>query len=306
MGIKAKDFEVPELFPHVLNVISNDADALAGPVRAAVASLGAADEIHWLANERAFDIPFLGAPEAVCIAAREAAKGAKADINAVATAHRRKQLLIADMDSTIITAECLDELADMVGLKAEISAITERAMKGEIAFEPALRERVSHLKGLRLDALEQVMHERIRLTEGAKALVGTMSKNGAHTLLVSGGFTFFTRRVAKLAGFDGQQANVLIDDGERLMGLVEEPILGREAKLEALEETVAERALDMRATLAVGDGANDLAMIQKAGLGVAFHAKPVVAEAAGARIDHADLTGLLYLQGYRDDEIVRD
>ncbi len=198
---------MPELFSHVLNVISADADALAGPVRAAVASLGAAGEIAWLSAERAFDIPFLGTPENICAAARETAKGLEADINAVASAHRRKQLLIADMDSTIITAECLDELADMVGLKAEISAITERAMRGELEFEPALRERVSHLKGLRLDALEQVMRERIRLTPGAKALVHTMRKQGAHTLLVSGGFTFFTQRVAALTGFDAQRAN---------------------------------------------------------------------------------------------------
>jgi phosphoserine phosphatase len=301
----AKDAVVPDLFPHVLNVISEDADALAGAIRAAVAEHGAAEEIHWLAPERAFDIPFLGHAEAACIAAREAASGAKADINVVATEHRRKNLLIADMDSTIITVECLDELADMVGLKAEISAITERAMRGEIAFEPALRERVAHLKGLRLDALEQVLQERIRLTGGAKALVATMRANGAHTQLVSGGFTFFTRRVANMAGFEEQQANVLLDDGEYLIGKVEEPILGREAKLEALEKAVAERKLELAQTLAVGDGANDLAMIQKAGLGVAFHAKPVVAAAAGARVDHSDLTALLYLQGYRDEEIVR-
>ncbi len=192
----------------------------------------------------------------------------------------------------------------MVGLKPEIAAITERAMKGELEFEPALRERVSHLKGLRLDALEQVMQERIRLTSGAKELVHTMRANGAHTMLVSGGFTFFTRRVAQLAGFEGQQANVLLDDGAHLTGTVAEPILGRQAKLEALEATVAERGIDIAQTLAVGDGANDLAMIQRAGLGVAYHAKPMVAEAAGARIDHADLRGLLYLQGYRDDEIV--
>lgn len=295
---------MPELFPHVLNVISGDADALAGPVRAAMATLGAAGDIQWLSPERAFDIAFLGTPENVCAAAREAAKGIKADINAVASGHRRKQLLIADMDSTIITVECLDELADMVGLKPEIAAITERAMKGELEFEPALRERVSHLKGLRLDALEQVMQERIRLTSGAKELVHTMRANGAHTMLVSGGFTFFTRRVAQLAGFEGQQANVLLDDGAHLTGTVAEPILGRQAKLEALEATVAERGIDIAQTLAVGDGANDLAMIQRAGLGVAYHAKPMVAEAAGARIDHADLRGLLYLQGYRDDEIV--
>jgi phosphoserine phosphatase len=297
---------VPELFPHVLNVISADAHALAGPVRAAVASLGAAEDIHWLSPERAFDIPFLGTPEKVCAAARAAAEGLEADINVVESAHRRKALLIADMDSTIITVECLDELADMVGLKPQISAITERAMRGDLEFEPALRERVRHLKGLRLDALEQVMEERIRLTAGAKELVHTMRKHGAHTMLVSGGFSFFTRRVAGLAGFEHQQANVLLDDGEHLTGLVAEPILGREAKLEALETRAAECGIAVAQAVAIGDGANDLAMIERAGLGVAFHAKPLVAEAAGARLDHSDLRGALYLQGYRDDEIVSE
>jgi len=295
---------VPELFPHVLNVISADADALAGPVRAAVASLGAADEIRWLSPAKAFDIAFLGTPERIAAAAREAAKGLAADINVVASAHRRKALLIADMDSTIICCECLDELADMAGLKPRIAAITERAMRGEIQFEPALRERVGLLKGLRLDALERVMAERVKLNPGARELVRTMRANGAHTMLVSGGFTFFTQRVAIEAGFEHQQANVLIDDGQHLTGAVREPILGREAKLAALEQETQARGLDFAQTLAVGDGANDLAMIQRAGLGVAYHAKPLVAEAAGARIDHGDLRGLLYLQGYRDDEIV--
>lgn len=293
-----------ELFPHVLNVISVDADALAGPLRAAVASLGAADEIRWLSPERAFDIPFLGEPAKVRAAARAAAAGIAADVNVVANRHRRKRLLIADMDSTIITCECLDELADMVGLKPQISAITERAMTGEIQFEPALRERVAHLKGLRLDALEKVMEERIRLNPGARELATTMRRHGAHTMLVSGGFTFFTQRVALEAGFEEQKANVLLDDGQHLTGFVQEPILGRAAKLSALEKEVRERSLSFEETLAVGDGANDLAMIQRAGLGVAYHAKPIVAEAAGARIDHGDLTALLYLQGYRDDEIV--
>ncbi|MBU6444765.1 MAG: phosphoserine phosphatase SerB [Alphaproteobacteria bacterium] len=297
---------MPEPFPHALNVISADADALAGPVRAAVASLGAADEIRWLSPTRAFDIAFLGTPERVAAAARAAATGLAADINVVASAFRRKRLLIADMDSTIICCECLDELADMAGLKPRIAAITERAMRGEIAFEPALKERVGLLKGLRLDALERVMAERVKLNPGARELVRTMRANGAHTMLVSGGFTFFTQRVAIAAGFEHQQANVLLDDGQHLTGLVREPILGREAKLEALTSETTARGLDFAETLAVGDGANDLAMIQRAGLGVAYHAKPLVAEAAGARIDQGDLKGLLYLQGYRDDEIVSD
>lgn len=296
---------MPELFPHVLNAIARDADALAGPVRAAVATHGAAGEIRWLARERAFDVPFLGKPDAVCAAARAAAQGIAADINVVSAQGRRKKLLVADMDSTIIGCECLDELADMAGLKPKIAAITERAMRGEIPFEPALIERVALLKGLRLDALERTLKERVRLNPGAKELVATMRKHGAYTLLVSGGFTFFTRRVALEAGFDEQRANVLLDDGERLTGKVMEPILGRDAKLKALEEATRARALSFAETLAVGDGANDLAMIGRAGLGVAYRAKPVVAEAAGARIDRGDLTALLYLQGYRDDEIVK-
>jgi phosphoserine phosphatase len=213
-------------------------------------------------------------------------------------------LLIADMDSTVISCECLDELADMAGLKAKVSAITEKAMRGELDFAAALRERVIMLKGLPLTALERVYRERIRLNPGARTLVATMRRHGAHTLLVSGGFSFFTSRVAKDAGFEADQANILIDDGTALTGEVREPILGREAKLAALEK--AARLLNLKAadTLAVGDGANDLGMIERAGLGVAYHAKPIVAEAAGARVTHGDLSALLYLQGYSDDEIV--
>ena len=251
----------------------------------------------------AFDLPVTGI--AALIAARDIAGGAPLDINLVATARRRKKLLIADMDSTIINVECLDELADMAGLKPQIAAITERAMRGELEFESALRERVGMLKGLPLSALERTYAERVRFNPGAKSLLATMRSNGAHTMLVSGGFGFFTRRVAKAAGFHSEQSNILLDDGAHLTGLVGEPILGRQAKLAALEKAVAELHLDFAETLAVGDGANDLAMIGRAGLGVAYHAKPVVVESAGASISHNDLTALLYLQGYRDAEIVR-
>ncbi|MGH6827283.1 MAG: phosphoserine phosphatase SerB, partial [Rhizomicrobium sp.] len=188
---------------------------------------------------------------------------------------------------------------------AKIAAITERAMRGELEFETALRQRVGMLKGLPLAALERTYMERVRLNPGAKSLIATMRANGAHTMLVSGGFTFFTARVAGAAGFHAQQGNHLLDDGTSLTGEVGDPILGRQAKLGALENATARLNLDREETLAVGDGANDLAMIQRAGLGVAYHAKPVVAAAAGAAIDHNDLTALLYLQGYRDDEIVR-
>lgn len=256
-------------------------------------------------SDTAFEIGFDGDPDKVLTHARAFNAGRGFDINVVPEANRRKKLLIADMDSTIIVCECLDELADMAGLKPEVSAITERAMRGEIEFEAALRERVALLKGLPLDALIRTLRERVQLNAGARALVATMKAHGATTLLVSGGFAFFTSHVARDVGFDGHQANVLLHDGEFLTGEVAEPILGREAKLAALEKAVADLGLSHDDVLAVGDGANDLAMLGRAGLGVAFHAKPIVAEAARARIDHGDLTALLYLQGYRDDEIVR-
>jgi phosphoserine phosphatase len=250
----------------------------------------------------AFDLPVAGI--AALIAARDIAADMALDINLLKTDRRRKKLLIADMDSTIINVECLDELADMAGLKPQIAAITERAMRGELEFEAALRERVGMLKGLGLDALERTYAERVRLNPGAKSLLATMRANGAHTMLVSGGFGYFTRRVAEAAGFHVERGNTLLDDGVALTGEVGTPILGREAKLAALEEAVTNLKIDFAETLAVGDGANDLAMIQKAGMGVAYHAKPVVAEAAGAAINHNDLTALLYLQGYSDHEII--
>ncbi|HXS08134.1 MAG TPA: phosphoserine phosphatase SerB [Rhizomicrobium sp.] len=263
-------------------------------------------EAKILSPDRAFEWPMDADDPALLLAeARVVAEGLKLDINLVATAHRRKKLLIADMDSTIINVECLDELADMAGLKPKIAAITERAMRGELEFEAALRERVGMLKGLPLSALERTYVERVRLNPGAKNLLATMRQHGAHTMLVSGGFGFFTRRVAKAAGFHAERGNTLLDDGAALTGEVGTPILGREAKLKALEEAATHLHLDFAETLAVGDGANDLAMIKRAGLGVAYHAKPVVAEAAGAAISHNDLTSLLYLQGYTDEEIVK-
>jgi phosphoserine phosphatase len=295
-----------EEFPFVLNVVSAEADALAGPLRAAVAAHGAAGEIAWLSQNRAFDIPFIGEPAKVRSAARAAAGNIAADINTVSAANRRKKLLVADMDSTIIGCECVDELADMAGMKPIIAGITERAMRGELDFPTALRERVGLLRGLPLDALERVYRERVRLNPGARQMVMTMRKHGARALLVSGGFTFFTERVAQDAGFDAQRANTLLDDGVVLNGKVAEPILGREAKLKALEDGAAELRISREETLALGDGANDLAMIQVSGLGVAYHAKPVVAAAASASIDYTDLTTVLYLQGYRDGEFARD
>ncbi|HEY4112737.1 MAG TPA: phosphoserine phosphatase SerB [Rhizomicrobium sp.] len=292
-------------FPYVLNVVSADADALAGPLRAAAAGHGAAGEIDWLSPDRAFDLPFLDQPEAVLAAARAAAAGTQADINAVPAANRRKTLLIADMESTIIDCECIDELADFAGLKDKIAPITERTMRGEIDFKAALRERMALLKGLPTSALEQVYAERVHLNPGARELVATMKAHGAFTMLVSGGFGFFAERVAQDCGFDTWQANKLeIVDG-KLTGEVGEPILDRAAKLRALEQAVREHGLSHEDTAAIGDGANDLAMIERAGLGVGYYPKPVLAAAALAIIAHTDLRTLLYLQGYRDTEIVR-
>jgi phosphoserine phosphatase len=221
------------------------------------------------------------------------------------TENRRKRLLIADMDSTIINVECLDELADFAGLKAEISAITERAMRGELDFEAALKERVGMLKGLDLSALERCYAERVRLNPGAAAMVKTMTRHGARCVLVSGGFTYFTGRVAALAGFAANRANRLLDDGAALTGEVAMPILGREAKLTALDEEAAAQGLTRADALAIGDGANDLAMIKAAGMGVAYRAKPIVAAEAHVQINYADLRAALFFQGYRASEIVQ-
>jgi phosphoserine phosphatase len=215
---------------------------------------------------------------------------------------RRKRLFVADMDSTIIGCECLDELADFAGVKAEVSAITERAMRGEIDFADALKARVGMLKGLPAGDLQRCFDDRVGLNPGARTLVATMAAQGVRCVLVSGGFDFFTSRVARAAGFQAERANHLIEEDGRLTGRVREPILGREAKLAALCEEAAALGLDPSAALAVGDGANDLGMIEAAGLGVAYRAKPVVADQADARVDHADLTALLYFQGYRAEE----
>ena len=236
-------------------------------------------------------------------ALREAFAGI-ADVALLRARNRKKRLLISDMDSTIIQQECLDELAAYAGLKDEIAAITARAMAGELDFEGALTERVGKLKGLAIEALEQCYAERITLMPGAKTLTATMAANKAYCLLVSGGFTFFTSRVATVSGFQGDRGNTLIDDGAALTGEVGRPILGREAKLDALDDAAFANGLNRRDALAIGDGANDLAMIEAAGLGIAVHAKPIVAEAADAAIDVTDLTTALYFQGYSDSEIV--
>lgn len=220
-------------------------------------------------------------------------------------ATRRKALFLADMDSTMIGQECIDELAAYVGLKDLVSAITERAMRGEIAFEPALRERVALLKGVKLSVVDEIIRERITLTPGGRELVRTMRENGAYTALVSGGFTVFTGPISATIGFDEHRSNTLIAEDGILTGTVADPILGKQAKLDSLVELRSRFGLGSEQTMAVGDGANDLAMLGEAGLGIAFRAKPAVAAAAHARLEHADLTALLYAQGYKGEEIVR-
>jgi len=228
----------------------------------------------------------------------------RADVALLPARNRKKRLLISDMDSTIIQQECLDELAAYAGLKDEIAAITARAMAGELDFDSALTERVGKLKDLSLTALEQCYVEKITLMPGARTLTATMTANKAYCLLVSGGFTFFTSRVAETVGFQGDRGNQLLDDGSALTGEVGMPILGREAKLEAMDDAAFANGLNRLDALAMGDGANDLAMIEAAGLGLAVHAKPIVADAADAAIDVSDLTAALYFQGYTDSEIV--
>jgi phosphoserine phosphatase len=245
-------------------------------------------------------------PAALRAAAEAVLEGLAVDVCVQPWNGRRKRLLVADMDSTIIGCECIDELADFAGVKAQVSAITERAMRGELDFEGALRERVGMLKGLPLSDLQRAYDERVRLNPGARTLIRTMDARGARCVLVSGGFTFFTNRVAQAAGFHANRANRLGEGDGVLSGLVHEPILGREAKLAALREEAQALGADLSETLAIGDGANDLAMIEAAGLGVAYRAKPIVAAQADAKVDHADLTALLYFQGYGAADFVTD
>ncbi|QDC11431.1 phosphoserine phosphatase SerB [Oceanicola sp. D3] len=215
---------------------------------------------------------------------------------------RRKKMLLADMDSTMIRQECIDELAEEAGVGARVKEITARAMNGELDFEGALRERVALLEGLPESIIGKVLDERIELMPGGAALLATMKANGAYCALVSGGFTAFTARVAELLGFDENRANTLLMEGGTLSGKVAYPILGKAAKVQALEEITARLGIAEAAVMAVGDGANDLGMLGRAGAGVALHAKPVVAAECELRINHGDLTALLYIQGYAKSE----
>ncbi|AMN44159.1 phosphoserine phosphatase SerB [Rhodoplanes sp. Z2-YC6860] len=290
---------------HVATLICNPSQPAldAAALERARAALPHGGAPSWLDPAVAADIPFTpdaGSDQRLLANQVQASlAGRPIDVVVQPLAGRRKRLFLADMDSTMIGQECIDELADYAGFKDHVAAITERAMRGEIAFEPALRERVALLKGLPQTVVREVIEQRIKLTPGGRALVGTMRAHGAYTCLVSGGFTTFTHTIGKMIGFDEDRANILlVDDGGRLSGLVKEPILGREAKLDTLNELRRRLNLAPEDTLVTGDGANDIPMIEAAGLGVAYHGKPAVAQAAAAQIDHGDLTALLYAQGY--------
>ncbi len=265
-----------------------------------------ASGLYWLADGIACDLVLrdgtdIAAAERVL---RMAIVDRPIDIAIQDQDNRRKKILIADMDSTMIGQECIDELAAEVGLKQQVSTITTRAMNGEIAFEPALRERVALLKGLPISVVDEVIEKRITLTPGGMELIATMKAKGHYTALVSGGFTVFTSRIAATLGFDENRANILGEKDGLLDGTVAEPILGKQAKVDALNDIATKLGISPDDALAVGDGANDLGMLHLAGSGVALHAKPAVAAEAKIRIDHSDLTALLYLQGYRKSDFV--
>jgi phosphoserine phosphatase len=291
---------------HIATLISNQKNpAVTRKVAlAAKALLPGADDIVTLDGEIASEIPFTlssGADARTLADTLRAALGA-IDVVIQPAANRKKRLFVADMDSTMIEQECVDELAAFVGLKEHVARITERAMRGEIDFPPALRERVALLKDLPATVIDDVLQKHIKLMPGGRTLVMTMKKHGAYTCLVSGGFTLFTGKIAAQIGFDEHRGNRLVIESGKLSGEVEEPILGSEAKLAALKDLAEKQHVDLRDTLAVGDGANDLPMLRASGLGVAYRAKPAVAAEAAARIEHGDLTALLYLQGYRREE----
>jgi phosphoserine phosphatase len=277
--------------------------ALAEEAAAAVDASG----LYWLADGVACDIALKdGAnPDWQEALLRGVVGDAPIDVIVQNAETRRKKLLIADMDSTMIGQECIDELAAEAGLKDKVAAITARAMNGEIAFEPALTERVALLKGLPLSVVGDVIEKRITLTPGGPELVATMKAKGYYTALVSGGFTVFTRPIAAMLGFNENRANILIEKDGYLTGTVAEPILGKQAKVDALVDITTRLGISTADALAVGDGANDLGMLHLAGAGVALHAKPMVSAQVKIRIDHADLTALLYIQGYRKTDFVR-
>lgn len=270
-------------------------------VKTVLEALGVEKSHVILSANKAFEFTYEGSADALRQSLAE--MNITADICVQPREGRKKSLLICDMDSTLIGQECIDELADFAGVKEHVSGITERAMRGELDFDAALTERVALLKGLDLSILETCFSERIVLNAGAVTLCKTMKANDAKTVIVSGGFTFFTQRVAEACGFEAHHANVLLDDGTTLIGDVGRPILGREAKRDTLEK-YSQGIGGSSAAITIGDGANDLAMIKAAGLGIAYYAKPAVAAAAHCAINHTDLTTALYFQGYKDSEFV--
>lgn len=291
----------------VATLVANPSNPVLTPALAEkVADQLRASGLYWLADGIACDIALRD--DCDIDAARDTIRAvigsAPIDFAIQEAETRRKKLLIADMDSTMIGQECIDELAAEVGLKDKVATITARAMNGEIAFEPALRERVALLKGLPLSVVDEVIAKRITLTPGGKELIATMKAKGFYTALVSGGFTVFTSRIAATLGFDENRANLLLDADGKLTGEVAEPILGKQAKVDALVEISERLGISPQDAMAVGDGANDLGMLHHSGAGVALHAKPAVAAEAKIRIDHGDLTALLYLQGYRKSDFV--
>ena len=288
----------------VLCLIANPNDSELDPALAAAVLKETGGELNWLNHSIACEIIEPKSTDAVSLA-REVIGSLRVDANLVASQGRRKHVLVADMDSTMINEECIDELAAALGIKDQVAEITERAMRGELDFEQALDTRVALLKGLERRVIEEVRRENITLANGGRALVQTMKAYGAYTSLVSGGFTYFADYFGKRIGFDEAIANVLEFDGDTLTGTVSKPIVDKATKRDRLMALAQERGLALDQTIAVGDGANDLDMIRIAGFGVALHAKPTVAAEAGIRIDHGDLTALLYLQGFTDEEIVR-
>ena len=296
---------------HVITLIGDPniaplAPAVIDAARSAIsASGGKTGDVDWLSDGKACDLPTETIdPRAAVLAVQAAMEGLPIDVVGQEIKHRRKKLLVADMDSTIIQQECIDEIADFVGCRAEVAEITERAMRGEMDFPEAVRERAHMFAGLDAEVLERAYRERITLTPGAESLVRVMRKSGAVTALVSGGFTEFTSRVATRTGFDHHHGNELEIKAGKLTGKAIEPIKGGESKVQLLEHYCRELGITAAQTLAVGDGANDIPMIKIAGLGVAFHGKPSVTAVADAHIKFGDLTALLFVQGFRESEII--
>ncbi|MBO6825827.1 MAG: phosphoserine phosphatase SerB [Sneathiella sp.] len=290
----------------VLTLVANPEDlpSFSNTIAAAEARLqevGATKiEKNWLCENKAIDLRFDGDVPA----SRLQDTLITVDWCVQPVLMRRKKLLLADMDSTIITVECIDELADFAGIKDQVSEITEKAMRGELDFDEAFKSRVAMLKGLKEEVLDQTFSERVTLMPGAKTLIQTMKANGAYTALVSGGFTYFTGRVREVVGFDMHESNELLFENGALTGKAAEPILNSSAKLANLNRLLVEKNLDRKESAAIGDGANDIPMIEAAGLGVAYHAKPKAQEAADATIRFGDLTTMLYYQGYSETDFV--